>query len=304
MPTAALVAVGVAILYALADTSVKRALSLTSPITTAQILIAVQWLLFSALLLRVDEFPEIDAIGLICFIGSGLLTPVLFVTFFFVGIERVGVSRASTLKASAPVYAVIVAVAFLGERPTLLEYVGIVLILSGILSLLGEKRTPSQDRQTPKREANVESRTRVTRRMGILFSLLAGVCTGLSAVIIKVALEYIPFPLFGAWMGTSVALVALPLISLLFPKGERYRVGLAAWPWLILAGLFSAGAVYYRFVAIGLGEVSIVIALIQTSPLFVVLFSIIFLRRLEQVTGRVAFGAILTVAGGVLVSLY
>jgi drug/metabolite transporter (DMT)-like permease len=304
MPTAALVAVAVAILYALADTSVKKALSLTSPITAAQILIAVQWLLYSALLLRADPFPEIHGYGLMLFFGAGLLTPVLFVTFFFVGIERVGVSRASTLKASAPIYAAIIAVAFLGERPTPLEYAGIVLILSGVVNLMAEKGTPSRGGPVSKRESRVDSETRRIRWFGNLFSLLAGVCTGVSAVIVKFALGYIPFPLFGAWIGTTVALVFLPLISLLFPKGERFRVGVAAWPWLILAGLFSAGAVYGRFVAIGLGQVSIVIALIQTSPLFVVLISVIFLRRLEQVTGRVALGAVLAVAGGILVSLY
>lgn len=304
MPSATLVALAVAVLYALADTSVRRALSVTSPITSAQILIAVQWLLYSVLLLGADEFPKIETIGLLCFIGAGLLTPVLFVTFFFIGIQRVGVSRASTLKASAPVYAVIVAVAFLGERPTPLEYIGIVFILCGILSLLGEPRPPLLEGQVSHRESKVDSKTRATRRMGVLFSLLAGLCTGVSAVIVKVAFEYIPFPLFGAWVGMSVALVSLPLISFLFPKGERYRVSLAAWPWLILAGLFSAGAVFGRFVAIDLGQVSIVSALIQISPLFVVLFSVIFLRRFEQVTGRVILGAVLTVAGGILVSLY
>ena len=79
---------------------------------------------------------------------------------------------------------------------------------------------------------------------------------------------------------------------------------MAAWPWLIIAGLFSAAAVYGRFGAIELGQVSIVIALIQTSPLFVVFISIIFLRELEQITGRVVLGTIPTVAGGVIVSLF
>ena len=79
---------------------------------------------------------------------------------------------------------------------------------------------------------------------------------------------------------------------------------MAAWPYLILAGLFSAAAVYGRYFAINLGEVSIVIALVQTSPLFVVLISIVFLRELEQVSARLVLGALLTVAGGVLVSVY
>ena len=97
----------------------------------------------------------------------------------------------------------------------------------------------------------------------------------------------------------------LPLIALLFPKPDRYRIGARrAWMWVTLAGLATAGAIYCRVLSIALGDVSIVFTLIQTSPLFVVIISAVFLRELERITRQVVFGAVLTVAGGIVVSVF
>ena len=68
--------------------------------------------------------------------------------------------------------------------------------------------------------------------------------------------------------------------------------------WLALGGLASVGGIYCQILSIKLGEVSTVFTLAQTSPLFVVLISALFLRELERVTPRVVLGAALTVGGG------
>ena len=43
--------------------------------------------------------------------------------------------------------------------------------------------------------------------------------------------------------------------------------------------------------------------LIQTSPLFVVLLSLVVLRQAERITWRVPAGAVLTVGGAILVNV-
>jgi uncharacterized membrane protein len=61
----------------------------------------------------------------------------------------------------------------------------------------------------------------------------------------------------------------------------------------------------YGFIyALGGGQASVVLTLAQTSPLLVVLISVLFLRQLERVTPRLAIGALLTVGGGALASLF
>ena len=57
-----------------------------------------------------------------------------------------------------------------------------------------------------------------------------------------------------------------------------------------------------NFIALGRGQLSVIIPLLNTTPLFTVLFSAIFLRRIETVNLRTAGGAALMVAGVVLIT--
>ena len=75
-----------------------------------------------------------------------------------------------------------------------------------------------------------------------------------------------------------------PLIALLFPPGQRYRFSSGALPWLILAGVGASAAMYGLVLSIGLGQVSVVFTLAQTSPIFVIALTVLFLRKLERVT--------------------
>ena len=65
-----------------------------------------------------------------------------------------------------------------------------------------------------------------------------------------------------------------------------------------------ATAIYSLFAAIHHGMVSIVTTLYQISPLIVLVLAILFLRKLERVTPRVVAGGLMTVGGGVLVSVF
>jgi len=111
-------------------------------------------------------------------------------------------------------------------------------------------------------------------------------------------------PVVGAWIGPVVGLPLLPLIAFFFPRHQRYRASPSAFPWLLATGVIIVAAMYTYIFSIGLGQVSIVFTLVQTSPLFVLGLSVLFLRQLERVTPRVVIGAVLTVGGGVLVSLF
>jgi uncharacterized membrane protein len=126
---------------------------------------------------------------------------------------------------------------------------------------------------------------------------------GIGAVLVKIGLAITPSPLLGAWIGSSVAVLFFPFLALCFPMGERRRIPRAARRWLIPAGAAAATAIYSLILAIHLGEVSIVTTLYQTSPLMVLVLTVIFLRRLERVTPRVVLGALLTVGGGSMVIL-
>ena len=53
-----------------------------------------------------------------------------------------------------------------------------------------------------------------------------------------------------------------------------------------------------NFVALGRGQLAVIIPLLNTTPLF----SVLFLRNVETVNSRIVFGAILMVGGVVLIT--
>jgi uncharacterized membrane protein len=54
--------------------------------------------------------------------------------------------------------------------------------------------------------------------------------------------------------------------------------------------------------ALGRGQLSVIIPLLNTTPLFTVFFSLLFLRGIETVNRRIILGASLMVAGVVLIT--
>jgi uncharacterized membrane protein len=72
--------------------------------------------------------------------------------------------------------------------------------------------------------------------------------------------------------------------------------------YFLAAGLSATSAQILNFVALGGGQVSSIIPLLNTTPLFIVVFSRLFLRGVEKVTSRIIIGAILMVTGVVLIT--
>jgi uncharacterized membrane protein len=68
------------------------------------------------------------------------------------------------------------------------------------------------------------------------------------------------------------------------------------------AGLIAVSAQVTNFIAIGQGDLSVIIPILNTTPLFTVLFSALFLRSLETIAPRIIFGAVLMVAGVITIT--
>lgn len=307
---AILATVGAAAFFALADIFLRNALRFTTPVMASIATVAVQWLSYTALILATGRFSSLNASGLLWFAVAGLLNPVLFLVFYLLGIQRIGVARSSPLKGSSPIFAVACAAAVLGERLHALQYLGIALVIGGILiiSTEGTGGWPRAARASaPLPSVSHEAiplEAAARRKIDFFFPLLAGAVTGVSSILFKISLGELPSPLLGAWIGTAEGLLFFPLLAFFFPRGQRFRLRPPAYPWLVLGGLAATVAVYGLILAIELGQVSIVATLVQTSPLFVLLLSVLFLRQTERVTPRVVLGGTLTVGGGVLASLF
>ena len=287
-------AIGSAFFFAVTEVAMRNALRTATPMMTSTTVMAVQFVFFSALILGTAGFSGLSLSGFLWFAVAGFFNPYLFLVFYLIGVQRIGVARSAPIKGSAPIFGVIFALSYLGERLHPLQYLGIALIVAGVVVISTEGIGKTGD----------EAAGKSWKKVDAVFPLLAGVTAGVASVFFKVGMAKLPSALLGAWTSTVVGLVFFPLSALLFTADRRFSVGLPSIPWLLLAGTSATLAMYGFIYALGGGQASVVLTLAQTSPLLVVLISVLFLRQLERVTPRLAIGALLTVGGGALASLF
>ncbi|MPZ78242.1 MAG: EamA family transporter [Deltaproteobacteria bacterium] len=68
------------------------------------------------------------------------------------------------------------------------------------------------------------------------------------------------------------------------------------------AAIVATVAQVLNFIALARGELSVIIPLLNTTPLFTVLLSVLFLRKVETVNLRIILGALLMFAGVVIIT--
>jgi drug/metabolite transporter (DMT)-like permease len=202
----------------------------------------------------------------------------------FTGIHRIGVARTSALVAVTPLFAVVLAVLFLGERPSgvLLLGAGCVVAGGALLSYRGPREMAWRPRD-------------------MVFPVLGALGFAIRDNISRFGLRAFPYPLVAAAAATVSSAVVMALYVGCRRGTERpglHPVGLA---FCALAGLAEGVAYLTMWRALAGGDVSVVSPLVHVQPLFTIVLALIFLRDLERVTWRIGAAAVLIVAGVVLV---
>jgi drug/metabolite transporter (DMT)-like permease len=186
----------------------------------------------------------------------------------------------STIAATGPVIPILVGLV-LGERPSALQLVGILVTLAGIGLLAVDRRPQSGGKLVP----------------GVGLALLAALAFGIFLVAIKYASR--PDPLWGVLATRTGSVSALLLLGLVFRS--RIRVRRTDMPPLVTVGVLDVSADVFFAFATTIGLLSIVSILSSLYPVATVILARIVLRermlRLQQV------GIGLALAGVLLISL-
>ena len=242
-----------------------------SLLATATFLWPISWWFFPAGFMRSS--------ALVYFVVGGMIQPA-FVRFLnYTGISRLGVSRSQSIRAVTPLFASIIALIVLHERPGVRVVLAILLTVIGI-ALVSYRREGESD----------------WKGIDLLFPLSAAVLAAFSQNLRKAGLMILHNALVAAAITTSTSLVVFALviwlsgnIRLLFPRRESLRFyGIAA--------LISTTSQILSFAALSQGDVSVIVTLTSTSPLFTVAFSSIFLKDQEKVDLMVVTGVLNLVA--------
>jgi drug/metabolite transporter (DMT)-like permease len=225
-----------------------------------------------------------DVAGVWVFALAGLLGPGLSQTLFTLGVRDAGPARASVTVGTAPLFSVAIALVFLGEPVVAGMLAGAVLIVAGGLLLAGERERP-----------------RHFKRIGIAFALAATVVFATRDNLVRwVAVDTDVSP----QLATVAILAAGAFVTTLWVTLTRQRISFGSLPSFLPAGILFGLSYVCLFEAFYRGPVTVVSPLVATESLWGVAFSALFFRRVEVIGLRLVGGAVLIVAGGVLIGLF
>ncbi|HEV8642783.1 MAG TPA: DMT family transporter [Methylomirabilota bacterium] len=276
----ALLALLAAFAFGIAGVLLKRGLQYATPLTAALVSVTFTTGLVWLLAALTTELSLLMTGTILPFLIAGLVAPGLARLALFVGVDRIGVSRAAPLVATAPLFSVAMAILFLGERPSWMLLVGAACIVTGGVLLSQRGLTD-----------------RAWRRRDLVFPLLAALGFAFRDNISRYGFREYSDPLLAAAAATLTSLAVMWLFAGLQAGSGRMRLQWIGLGFLALSGLSEGLAYMTMWRALALGDVSVVSPLINAQSIFAVALAAVFLRDLERVTWRIAVAAGLIVAG-------
>jgi DME family drug/metabolite transporter len=248
-------------------------------------------IVFITYLLATDVAPIINITGLILFAVSGILINVIGRITLYSGIRQIGSLKAVAIKNSAPVFTLVFAIIIIKEQISLWPWVGISLILLGLL-LLGIQYFRQEEKDA--------------QRSGYLVALCAAVGFGLGQGVSKSALFYLSDPFLGVFVSTCAALLChsaieairgklIPLITSSFTTHINKHY--------IWAGFLTSTALLLFYLSASYIHVSYSVAILAADPVLTVILGRFFLKKEENISPMIILVAILVFLGAGIISV-
>lgn len=224
------------------------------------------------------------------FIATGLTATAMARVLSYIGVQRAGASVSSATVNTRPVWATILAVVFLGEVVTMQGILGILFVVGGLIALAFSKGGDITG----------------WKKRDLLFPLAAALTFAAGNVVRRfVFTEHSVTALEGVAINETAGLIGLTAY-LVYRHGSDFGTFLKApkqaYGYFVACGLLSALSLFALFAALERGRVVIVDPLSSPTSLFAILFTFIFLRRVEKITGQLVIGAVLVISGVVLIT--
>lgn len=224
-------------------------------------------------------------------LASGVIGISVADTLFLMALNRIGAALQAIVTTSYSPSIIVMSVLFLGERLTVVQCLGVIAILTAVLSVTTMRG--------PHRE--LDRRTLV---IGTVLGVSAMIAQGISVVIVKPILAESPLVWANCWRllaGVGGLLVLLPFLPAEHRRGMRTLRKRSNWSGLVAGGILGN----YLSLLLWLGgmkytQASIASALNQTSTLWTFLLAALLLH--EPVTWKRAAGLSIGLFGVALVT--
>ncbi len=242
--------------------------------------------------ISVDDFLGVTATTLTFAFLAGFFHIGISRSFYYRAIHRIGPNRSIPIALTYPVITAFGASFMLGETPTLSIITGLLILLVGITLIV--QAEPSQSAESDIHGAR-------WKMFGWISAGVTSLLWGVAAVFFKKAslnLHPLATASIALWVGAATTSLLMVL-----SRGEESRgpIPASAWMWIFAAAACQAVAVpLYNFAFVHTMAVRVT-AIVSAQPLIVLLLGWLFLRETENITPRLVLGALLTVAGTIVV---
>jgi drug/metabolite transporter (DMT)-like permease len=221
------------------------------------------------------------------FFALGAVSPAASALLWVRAVQRAGAARASLFLGTTPLWAVVIAVAFLREPFRVPLSLGCLLIVLGSLVVYGEQERPKD-----------------FAWVGVPLALGAATLFALRDNGARLASEETSTPSSAAATATLVG-GAVFLCAFLMLRGSASRVSRRAiQPAFLVSGLCHGAATVLLYEALARGRITVVAPLTSTSALWGLTIAAIVLGRREAVGPRLFAAAGCVALGGALIGAY
>jgi drug/metabolite transporter (DMT)-like permease len=209
-----------------------------------------------------------------------------------------------------------IAVVWLGEEITVMKAIGIALVMAGPV-LASKRRKQSTPAATPvpavafdaasgaaTATAEKAAVTPFTPKLveGYTFGIMAALLWGVGPVLMRAGVDGNGLGVLGGTVGyLAAAAVLLPTLALPGQAAGAIKLDKNARKLFLIAGFGSWLANMFRFSALALAPVTVVIPLMRSALVFTVILNFIFNRHLETYEPRVLAGMGVGMVGAILV---
>lgn len=271
--------------FAVANVTVRHGMRYSTPLTATFVSLIIHTVVLWTAVFLTGGIPRVAWLGVAAIFLTGVVQPAMRV-FQYKGMEKIGTSRAITLRNSYPVLSVVIGIVFLGEQITLLGTIGTALIVAGIV-LSSWK---------------LEEQFKDFRWLYVIYPLITASITSVVHPLRRFALLQSNEPLFFAALVGPISLLSFAAYYATTVNQEKLVWDRRAfWPFLF-SGLGETLAVLFMLNAFANGPVVIVSPISATSPIWTALLGAIFLRQLERITWASMLGTISVVAGVIAIT--
>ncbi len=232
------------------------------------------------LLVRFDTFPW-QAVPY--FALSGLIGTTGGRLFRVLAIQKVGAPVASAVNNLTPLVASGLAILLLGEHVTLPIVGGTLVIVAGTILL------------------SLSGRLVGFRPVDLLYPFVGASCFGTVQILRKLGLASAG-PLLGATINVTAALIATTAFVAASGNLGSLRCSRRSLLYFIGGGIAENSGVFLLLLALGFGDVSVVIPLAGTAPLFVLGLAYLIPSERSKLGWRIVAGVTLIVLGVALLS--